>query len=77
MTALPLLHAAIAALTSWQMAAVPFRRLTTQPTSVLKRTPAQNSNDFASNRLIHHTLGRKFDFMQARPRCHNRFLAEA
>ncbi|PRW44348.1 pyruvate decarboxylase 4 [Chlorella sorokiniana] len=23
-----------------------------------------NSNDFASNRLIHHTLGRKFDFMQ-------------
>lgn len=44
---------------------------------VVQRTPAQNSNDFASNRLIHHTLGRKFDFMQARPRCHSCFLAEA
>jgi TPP-dependent 2-oxoacid decarboxylase len=27
-------------------------------------TGGPNSNDFASNRLIHHTLGKKFDFLQ-------------
>lgn len=27
-------------------------------------TGGPNSNDFASNRLLHHTLGKKFDFLQ-------------